>query len=173
VTFPATTKSWQLPAVEDILDPATPVMIQENVDYERAKLIEETLLHWSSWACVSIQRGPTITQYGIEPDYIESRNGRTRVRVSKIANLADDLALALAATRIRIQAPVPDTAMSALKCQTRRSARFRSWKLLTANPSRNCVLPFGCRWEKMWPATDRGGSGKHAHLLIAGTTGSW
>ncbi len=56
---------------------------------------------------VEISRGPTITQFGVEPLFVESRAGRTRVRVSKIASLADDLALALAAPRIRIQAPVP------------------------------------------------------------------
>ena len=56
---------------------------------------------------VEINRGPTITQFGVEPLFVETRNGRTKVRVSKIASLADDLALALAAPRIRIQAPVP------------------------------------------------------------------
>ncbi len=56
---------------------------------------------------VEINRGPTITQYGVEPDFIESRGGRMRVRVGKISALADDLALALSARTIRVQAPVP------------------------------------------------------------------
>ena len=56
---------------------------------------------------VEINRGPTITQFGVEPLFVETRTGRTKVRVNKIASLADDLALALAAPRIRIQAPVP------------------------------------------------------------------
>jgi DNA segregation ATPase FtsK/SpoIIIE, S-DNA-T family len=43
----------------------------------------------------------------VEPLFVETRSGRTKVRVNKIASLADDLALALAAPRIRIQAPVP------------------------------------------------------------------
>ena len=51
--------------------------------------------------------GPTVTQFGVEPDYIETNRGRTRVRVNKITTLQDDLALALAAQSIRIQAPVP------------------------------------------------------------------
>jgi S-DNA-T family DNA segregation ATPase FtsK/SpoIIIE len=46
----------------------------------------------------------------VEPDFVENRAGRTRVRVSKIVNLADDLALSLAAPSIRIQAPVPGKA---------------------------------------------------------------
>jgi S-DNA-T family DNA segregation ATPase FtsK/SpoIIIE len=75
---------------------------------QRARLIEETLNSFGAPArVVEINRGPTITQFGVEPDYIESRGGRLRVRVSKITVLADDLALALAARTIRIQAPVP------------------------------------------------------------------
>jgi hypothetical protein len=72
------------------------------------RLIEDTLASFGAPAhVVDISRGPTVTQFGVEPDFIENRSGRMRVRVSKIANLADDLALALAAPRIRIQAPVP------------------------------------------------------------------
>jgi len=56
---------------------------------------------------IEINRGPTITQFGVEPDFLETRTGRTRVRVGKIAQLADDLALALSARAIRVQAPVP------------------------------------------------------------------
>ena len=84
------------------------VSLEDNGEKDRAALIEETLLSFGAPVkIVEIKRGPTITQFGVEPQFIENRKGRTRVRVSKIANLADDLALALAAPRIRIQAPVP------------------------------------------------------------------
>ncbi|MEI8133063.1 MAG: DNA translocase FtsK 4TM domain-containing protein, partial [Leptolinea sp.] len=99
---------WVLPRIAEILDPAEPVYIQGHVDSDRANKIEETLKSFSAPVhVVDIQRGPSVTQYGVEPDFIETRNGRTRVRVSKIVSLADDLTLALAAKRIRIQAPVP------------------------------------------------------------------
>jgi S-DNA-T family DNA segregation ATPase FtsK/SpoIIIE len=101
-------KPWPMPSVEAILDPATPVSIQSHVDKDRARVIEETLASFSAPGhVVEIHRGPTVTQFGVEPDFIESRNGKMRVRVSKIVSLSDDLALALAAPRIRIQAPVP------------------------------------------------------------------
>jgi len=104
----ATVPNWVLPPVDQILDPPTEVAVQTNVDSERARVIEETLASFGAPAhVVEIHRGPTVTQFGVEPDFIETRSGRTRVRVSKIASLADDLALALAAPRIRIQAPVP------------------------------------------------------------------
>ncbi len=99
---------WQLPAIKDILDEGAAPAINEDFIQKRARLIEETLASFGAPAqVVQISRGPTITQFGVEPLFVETRGGRTRVRVSKIASLADDLALALAAPRIRIQAPVP------------------------------------------------------------------
>ncbi len=71
-------------------------------------MIEETLqVLGAPVNVVEINRGPTITQFGVEPDFIETRGSRTRVRVAKIASLADDLALALSARTIRVEAPVP------------------------------------------------------------------
>ncbi len=99
---------WVLPDPDQILDPSIPASGNEENDRQRARVIEETLKSFGAPASVvEIQRGPSITLFGVEPDFIENRNGKTRVRVSKITALADDLALALAAARIRIQAPVP------------------------------------------------------------------
>jgi DNA segregation ATPase FtsK/SpoIIIE, S-DNA-T family len=101
-------REWVLPPVDQILEPGGEVAIDDEYDRQRARMIEETLASFGAPAKVTeINRGPTITQFGVEPGFIESRGGQMRVRVSKIAALADDLALALAARRIRIQAPVP------------------------------------------------------------------
>jgi S-DNA-T family DNA segregation ATPase FtsK/SpoIIIE len=56
---------------------------------------------------VHVESGPTVTQFGVEPLYLERAGQRRKVRVSRIVNLADDLALALAAPAVRIEAPVP------------------------------------------------------------------
>ncbi len=99
---------WKLPPVDEILDVGLTPESNDEFVTQRARLIEETLASFGAPArVVEINRGPTITQFGVEPLFIETRSGRTRVRVSKIVSLADDLALALAASRIRIQAPVP------------------------------------------------------------------
>ncbi len=99
---------WVLPKTEEILDAGNAPAVNEDFVRQRGHLIEETLASFGAPAqVVEISRGPTITQFGVEPLFLETRAGRTRVRVSKIASLADDLALALAAPRIRIQAPVP------------------------------------------------------------------
>ncbi len=108
--FQSSTSSleWRLPKVEEILNPAVKAVVRQNADQERAKLIEDTLNSFGAPGhVVEIHRGPTFTQFGVEPDLIQTRNGQMRVRVNKINSLSDDLALALAAPRIRIQAPVP------------------------------------------------------------------
>lgn len=111
VTATMNAKPWPMPSISDILDPATPAGIQSHYDKDRARIIEETLASFGAPGhIVEIHRGPAVTQFGVEPDFIENRAGRTRVRVSKIVNLSDDLALALAAPSIRIQAPVPGKA---------------------------------------------------------------
>ena len=103
-----TAVDWVLPEISEILNPPTKAAVNKNIDQERARVIEETLASFSAPArVVEIHRGPTFTQFGLEPDFIETRRGKTRVRVNKITSLTDDLALALAAPSIRIQAPVP------------------------------------------------------------------
>ncbi len=104
-----TAQNWVLPPIGDILELGEDVIHSDEYDRQSAKLIEDTLASFGAPATVvEIKHGPAITMFGVEPDFLESRTGgQTRVRVGKIASLADDLALALAASSIRIQAPVP------------------------------------------------------------------
>ena len=100
--------AWMLPRSADILEVAQAPAVNEEFVETRARLIEETLSSFGApCQVVEISRGPAVTMFGVEPQFVETRNGRTRVRVSKIVSLSDDLALALAAPRVRIQAPVP------------------------------------------------------------------
>jgi S-DNA-T family DNA segregation ATPase FtsK/SpoIIIE len=106
--LPGEPRAWELPPIGQILDQGGEASYDDEIDLGRSRVIEETLSSFGAPArVVEINRGPTITQFGVEPDYVESRGGRMRVRVSKITTLADDLALALSARTIRIQAPVP------------------------------------------------------------------
>lgn len=99
---------WQLPGIKTVLSEVKTSAVDEKFIRVHARLIEETLASFGAPAqVVNIVSGPTITQFGVEPLFVETRNGRMRVRVSKIVALADDIALALAAPRICIQAPVP------------------------------------------------------------------
>jgi S-DNA-T family DNA segregation ATPase FtsK/SpoIIIE len=166
--------AWVLPKASDILEPPEAPKINEEFIAKRARLIEETLASFGApCQVIEISRGPTVTMFGVEPLFIESRAGQTRVRVSKITSLADDLALALAAPRIRIQAPVPgrgyvgievpneeitlvalrEVVESEVFSRTKTPLRFALGKDVAGHPK----------------ATDLASM---PHLLIAGTTGS-
>ncbi|MGE5250005.1 MAG: DNA translocase FtsK 4TM domain-containing protein [Bacteroidota bacterium] len=165
---------WSLPQSGSILDAGSAPAINEDFIQQRARLIEDTLASFGAPAqVVEISRGPTITQFGVEPLFVESRAGRTRVRVSKIASLSDDLALALAAPRIRIQAPVPgrsyvgievpndEMALVSLREVFESETFQRSRKPLSFALGQDVAgHPITANLESM------------PHLLIAGTTGS-
>lgn len=165
---------WKLPDPAMILDPVTPAAIQASSEKEQAKIIEETLASFGTPVhVVDIQRGPTITQFGVEPDFIETRTGRTRVRVSRIVSLADDLALALAAPRIRIQAPVPGRNYVGIEVPNVEISRVALREVLESEAFKKIKSPL-----KFTLGKDVSGKpmaydlAEMPHLLIAGTTGS-
>lgn len=174
VTQGSTAAQWKLPDIKTILDPASIVSIESNIDKERAALIEDTLTSFGAPSkIVEIKRGPTITQFGVEPLFVETRSGRTRVRVSKIANLADDLALALAAPRIRIQAPVPGHSYIGIEVPNSESNRVTLMEVIGSKSFTQKKSPMkialGMNVSGEPIASDLTGL---PHLLIAGTTGS-
>jgi DNA segregation ATPase FtsK/SpoIIIE-like protein len=95
----------------DVTDFVRPTEMELNVN---AQIIEETVEDFGMGVqVVGVKSGPTVTQYAVQP-YIEviGKDGKPfiqRVRVARVAALAGDLALALAAKSVRIQAPVPGT----------------------------------------------------------------
>lgn len=107
--FSVGTQAWRLPAVGDILEEGSEQYYSEDLIRKQVRIIEDTLVSLGAPVRVQeINQGPVITQFGTEPLFISSRTGRSiKVKVSKIAGLADDLALALSARSIRIQAPIP------------------------------------------------------------------
>lgn len=165
---------WPIPAVPDILDPATPAAVQSHYDRDRARVIEETLNSFGAPArIVEIHRGPAVTQYGVEPEFIETRTGRTRVRVAKIVSLADDLALALSAPSIRIQAPVPGKAYVGIEVPNSELSLVSLRELIETEAFKkvksNLRFAFGKDVAGKPVCADLTAM---PHLLIAGTTNS-
>ena len=180
VGIPTTTSSgqpvieWMLPNVKDILDEGSAPEVNEEFIQQRARLIEETLASFGAPAqVVEINRGPTITQFGVEPLFVETRSGRTRVRVNKISSLADDLALALSAPRIRIQAPVPGRGFVGIEVPNDEMTLVALHDMLDSEIFQRKRAPLSFALGQ-----DVAGLPKIAsldsmpHLLIAGTTGS-
>lgn len=184
---------WRLPTI-DILDKPTEIQLDESDIEQRARLIEEALASYGVEAkVVQINIGPTVTQFGVEPGwdrkYREIREkgkdgsyqtkleevSRTRVRVERITSLANDLALALAAPSIRIEAPVPGKPVIGIEVPnaTFGSVSLRSviesaaFQKIKAKSKLAIALGKGAGGESV--AADLA---KMPHLLIAGATGS-
>jgi S-DNA-T family DNA segregation ATPase FtsK/SpoIIIE len=184
---------WRLPPI-DILDKPTEVKLDKDAIDQRGRLIEEALASYGVEAkVVQVNIGPTVTQFGVEPGWDKKyrevrekgRNGgyetkveevsRTRVRVDRITSLANDLALALAAPSIRIEAPVPGAPVVGIEVP---NTVFGSVALRGAIES----IPFQRikARSKLTIALGKGAGGeavaadltKMPHLLIAGATGS-
>ena len=165
---------WVLPNIHEILDPSLDPPDTQEDDRQRARVIEETLRSFGAPArVVDVRRGPTITLFGVEPAFIETRNGKTRVRVSKITSLVDDLALALAASRIRIQAPVPGKGYIGIEVPNQQVVPVLLSDVINSPVYQNLNSPL-----KIILGKDVAGNTVAAdltampHLLIAGTTGA-
>ncbi len=166
--------NWVLPQIPDILNIGQYSEPNEEFDQHRAAIIEETLDSFGAPGhVVEINRGPTITQFGVEPDFIEVRNQKRRVRVSKITRLADDLALALAARRIRMEAPVPGKGYIGIEVPNEEISLVALRDAIQSPSFKKLKTPL-----KFALGRDVSGEALAAdladmpHLLIAGTTGS-
>jgi DNA segregation ATPase FtsK/SpoIIIE, S-DNA-T family len=166
---------WQLPPVDEILNLGVAAVSNVDLDRQRAQLIEDTLASFGAPAkIVEINRGPSITQFGVEPGFTDPRGGKTtRVKVSKITALADDLALALAAHSIRMQAPVPGKGFIGIEVPNAEISLVALRDVIESEAFQKKKSPLRFALGK-----DVSGRPTVAdlaampHLLIAGTTGS-
>ncbi|MBN2240292.1 MAG: DNA translocase FtsK [Dehalococcoidales bacterium] len=188
-----TIDGWKLPPVE-ILDLAPEIQFSQADNAERAKLIEDALASYGVEArVVQINAGPTVTQFGVEPGWdrrtkeIKEKDkdgnvtirveevSKTRVKVDRIANLQNDLALALTAPSIRIEAPVPGKGIVGIEVPNtitsmvslRGVIETSTFKKLESKSPLALALGQGAGGEAV-----AGDLAKMPHLLIAGATGS-
>jgi S-DNA-T family DNA segregation ATPase FtsK/SpoIIIE len=200
--LPESSFHWVLPPLDMLTTGPAEAEIAKPDNAARAALIVETLASFGVDARVTqINEGPTVTQFGIEPGWdikyrqvVErDRDGkpqvgkdgkpamraeevsRTRVRVNEITRLQNDLALALAAPSIRIEAPVPGKALvgievpnSAASVVTLRSViESTSFQRIAAKSKLALALGKSVSGEPIVADLT-----KAPHLLIAGATGS-
>jgi len=132
----------------------------------RSLLLEDTLASFGVGAKVThIERGPSITRYELKPE--------RGVKISRISSLADDIALALAATSVRIEAPIPGKSAIGVEVPNAVTSVVAISEILLALPMRGTVPPLHMALGK--DITGRavfGDLGKMPHLLVAGATGS-
>ncbi len=184
---------WKLPPT-DILDTSPEVVFSQADNTRRARLIEEALESYGVEAkVVQINTGPTVTQFGVEPGWDrkmrefkeKDRDGhnrvrqeeisKTRVKVERINSLANDLALALAAPTIRIEAPIPGQSLVGIEVPNTVSTSVTLRGVIETSTYQKMVTK-----SKLVIALGKGAGGEAVagdlarmpHLLIAGATGS-
>ena len=168
----------RLPDLDLLLNEQTSKPDERNINLT-AGLIEKTLAEFGIPArVIGFQVGPTVTQFAVEPGFVEKVSGeeeikRQKVRVAQIAALSRDLALALSAPSLRIEAPVPGRPYIGIEVPNTRSTVVRLRPILETE----AFYKFG---SPLTIALGRDVSGQAVvadlasmpHLLIAGTTGS-
>ncbi|MEZ4734735.1 MAG: DNA translocase FtsK [Caldilineaceae bacterium] len=107
-------QEWRLPRLEELLNNWERHSDSDDLIRQQGRMIQETLALFGVPADFEgAYKGPAVTQYLIKPGYVErtvqGETKRIKVKVAKIAGLANDLALALAAPSVRIEAPIPGT----------------------------------------------------------------
>ncbi|HUV27911.1 MAG TPA: DNA translocase FtsK [Anaerolineales bacterium] len=168
----------RLPSLDLMINEQTTKPDERNINLT-AGLIEKTLAEFGIPArVVGFQVGPTVTQFAVEPGFVEKPGNeeeikRQKVRVAQIAALSRDLALALSAPSLRIEAPVPGRPYIGIEVPNTRSTIVRLRPILETE----AFYKFG---SPLTIALGRDVSGQAVvadlasmpHLLIAGTTGS-
>lgn len=160
---------------ENYIYTAPPIELLDSIENERGdnseilknkKIIEETMENFGIESkIVAINKGPVITSYELEPS--------PGVRLSKIVSLSDNLALSLASSDIRIEAPIPGKSVVGIEVPNKTKAAVTVRELIESDEFKNLNshLPLALGKDVMGKniisTID-----KMPHLLIAGATGS-
>jgi S-DNA-T family DNA segregation ATPase FtsK/SpoIIIE len=153
----------------------------ERTINQTAGMIEKTLAEFGIVATViGFRVGPTVTQFAVQPGFMkragsgtEEEERQIKVRVAQIASLQKDLALALSAERLRIEAPVPGKPYIGIEVPNSHTSVVRMRSILETDAFHKIGTPLAM-------ALGRDVSGQPVvadlarmpHLLIAGATGS-
>jgi S-DNA-T family DNA segregation ATPase FtsK/SpoIIIE len=168
----------RLPPISLLDEGATATLTPAEIDSKK-QIIEQTLLDFGLPAqVVEVRRGPAVTQFGVLPGYIE-RPGpdgvvkQQKVRVNQIASLQRDLAMALAVSRLRIQAPVPGRGVVGVEVPNDEVTIVRLRSIIESEPffkiNKPLAAALGRDVSGSAVATDLASL---PHLLVAGTTGA-
>lgn len=159
-------KNYQLPSVDLLQDIAPTDQSEEKEAIKRNKkiLIETFKSFGVDVELVNTILGPSVTKYELHP--------AIGVKVSKIVNLTDDLALALAAKDIRIEAPIPGKSLIGIEVPNKKVATIAFKDIISAqkkHPDKPLEVPIG---RDVSGGLITANLADMPHLLIAGSTGS-
>ncbi|MDR2655622.1 MAG: DNA translocase FtsK [Oscillospiraceae bacterium] len=167
--FQARAKSpggYAYPPLDLLLEPAAKVGTSDEELTQRGRLLEDTLRSFGVQTRVlNITQGPTVTRYELQPF--------AGVKISKITGLADDIALNMACTSVRIEAPIPNKSAVGIEMPNSQTSTVHIKEIINSkkfmdSPS-NLTVALG---ENISGDIVTADLGRMPHLLIAGATGS-
>jgi DNA segregation ATPase FtsK/SpoIIIE, S-DNA-T family len=162
-----TERVWELPAIDLLADAPESSAAQMDLT-AKGQRIRETLAHFGIGVKVArIQEGPVVTQYALDVE--------PGIKLSRIESLSDNLALALAARSIRIEAPIPGEPYVGVEIPNSAFDLVTLKEVLASRPhgevSKRSKLAFALGQDVAGQPNSADLS-KMPHLLIAGATGS-
>ena len=157
--------AYKLPSIQLLDMPKNNSQQQERSQIQAtAKKLENTFKSFGVKASVTkVHVGPAVTKYEVYPE--------AGVKVSRIVNLHDDIALALAAKDIRIEAPIPGKSAVGIEVPNQNVAMVSIREVLNTTQQSNSKLNFALGRDISGEAVV-GQLNKMPHMLIAGATGS-
>ena len=159
-------KTYRLPPVSMLKPGAQHIVGLSDEVRENARILQETLQSFNIDAKIlNASQGPSITRYELEP--------AAGVKVSKIVHLADDIALKLAATDIRIEAPIPGKAAVGIEVPNKKLTGVNLRDVIDTDTFRKAAggVPV-CLGKDIAGNPIVADLTKMPHLLVAGSTGS-
>ncbi|CAD2076671.1 FtsK/SpoIIIE family DNA translocase [Phocicoccus pinnipedialis] len=154
---------YKVPPITLLKDADNVEKVSNKEVLQQGKVLEETLHNFGVSAKVSkIRIGPAVTQFEIQPDI--------GVKVSRIINLQNDIALSLAAKDIRIEAPIPGKSAVGIEVPNSVVSMVTLREVMKRKSSSN-VLEVGLG-KDISGAPIMAELNKMPHLLVAGSTGS-
>lgn len=159
-------KTYRLPPVSMLKPGPQHIVGLSDEVRENARILQETLQSFNIDAKIlNASQGPSITRYELEP--------AAGVKVSKIVHLADDIALKLAATDIRIEAPIPGKAAVGIEVPNKKLTGVNLRDVIDTDTFRKAAggVPV-CLGKDIAGNPIVADLTKMPHLLVAGSTGS-
>lgn len=166
---PEEKKEYVLPTVDCLFPPKSTSSdnYEQELKQNATKLVDTLKSFGVETRVVDISRGPSVTRYEIQP--------AAGVKISKITNLADDIALNLAASGVRIEAPIPNKAAVGIEIPNKNRAMVTFRELIETDLYKKSAAK-----SKLSVALGKDIAGnctyadiaKMPHLLVCGTTGS-
>jgi len=161
---------YKLPSLDLLEDPTAAerksAEKQRETTEQRKQVLEQSLRNFGIAATVvAIYQGPAVTRYELQPE--------PGVKVSRINSLSDDIALAMAAQGVRIEAPVPGKSVIGIEVPNQTVTPVRLKEIINTREfmENSSKLVFGIG-KDLSGLPIYGDIDKMPHLLIAGTTGS-